>query len=112
MAEEQSTQTQTRKEIAPNILYVSNRRPVMGYVLACVTIFNKGYKDARIIARGKAIVRAVDTAEVVRRKFVTDVVPSIRIGTDIYPNLDENGKEDGTTVALSTIEITLTKKGN
>ena len=96
-----------------NIIYVSNKRPVMNYVLACVTQFNKNNTEVKILARGKAIVRAIDTAEVARRKFLTDVtVASIEIGTAHYPNKDEQGKEDGTTTALSTIEIILRKKGN
>lgn len=93
-----------------NIIYVGNKRPVMAYVLACVTQFQKGNTEVRVLARGKAIVRAIDTAEVVRRKFVTDAtVASIEIGTAHYPNKDEQGKEDGTTTALSTIEIVLRK---
>lgn len=111
MVEEQQTQTQVPPR-DPNVVYVSNKRPVMSFVLAVVTQFNKNNTEVKLMARGKAIVRAVDAAEVVRRKFVTDVIPSIRIGTETYPNLDENGKADGTTTALSTIEISLTKRGN
>jgi len=46
-----------------NTVFVGNK-PVMNYVLAVVTQFNNGAKEVSIKARGKAISRAVDTAEI------------------------------------------------
>jgi DNA-binding protein len=80
------------------------RKPVMNYVLACITLFHSGVKEVSIKARGKAISRAIDVVEVVRRRFLPDVkVASIGIGTDqISP------QEEGNTLTnVSTIEITL-----
>ena len=65
-----------------NVIFVGNK-PVMNYVLAAVTQFNDGAKEVTIKARGKAISRAVDTAEVVRHRFLTDVVVDrIQISTE------------------------------
>ena len=49
------------------------KKPIMNYVLACITFFHGGAKEVKIKARGKAISRAIDVAEVVRRKFLPDV---------------------------------------
>ena len=79
------------------------RKPVMNYVLACITSFHGGAKEVSVKARGKAISRAIDVVEVVRRRFLPDVkVSKIGIGTDQLP------PQEGSQVSnVSTIEITL-----
>ena len=42
----------------------------MNYVVACITFFNAGEKQVVVKARGRAISRAVDTIELLRRAFV------------------------------------------
>ena len=42
----------------------------MNYVLAVVTQFNNNIEKVTIKARGKAISKAVDIAEIAKRKFV------------------------------------------
>jgi DNA-binding protein len=78
-------------------------KPVMNYVLACITYFHGGTKEVIIKARGRAISRAIDVAEVVRRRFLPDVkVTKIGIGTDQIMS------QEGTAPTnVSTIEITL-----
>jgi len=49
------------------------RKPVMNNVLACITSFHGGAKEVSVKARGKAISRAIDVVEVVRRRFLPDV---------------------------------------
>ena len=84
-----------------NTIFVGNKPP-MSYVLAVVTQFNRGSEEAVIKARGRAISRAVDTAEIVRNKFVTDAkVKDIKIGTESVTN------EEGRTSNVSSIEIFL-----
>ena len=80
------------------------KKPVMNYVLACITVFHGGAKEVSIKARGRAISRAIDVVEVIRRRFLPDVkVASIGIGTDqIAPQ--EKGSE---LTNVSTIEIIL-----
>jgi DNA-binding protein Alba len=79
-------------------------KPVMNYVLAVVTIFNSGKSEVIVRARGKAIVRAVDTVEIVVRQFLTDVVKEkVSIGTDVVET--DNGPSN-----ISSIEIVLRRK--
>ena len=82
------------------------RKPVMNYVLACITLFHGGADEVNIKARGRAISRAVDVVEVVRRRFLPDVkVKNVGIGTEQLPSLEEGGSPTN----VSTIEITLKK---
>ncbi|HTY74538.1 MAG TPA: DNA-binding protein Alba [Candidatus Nanoarchaeia archaeon] len=82
------------------------KKPVMNYVLACITLFHGGAKEVNVKARGKAISRAIDVVEVVRRKFLPNVkIKKIGIGTDQVTVQDEG--ENLTNV--STIEIILAK---
>jgi DNA-binding protein len=86
-----------------NVIFVGNK-PVMNYVLAAVTQFNEGAKEVVIKARGRAISRAVDTAEVVRNRFMVDVVVDhIKISTE------ELTSEKGDSIKVSSIEIFLRK---
>ena len=82
------------------------RKPVMNYVLACITLFHGGADEVNIKARGRAISRAVDVVEVVRRRFLPDVkVKNVGIGTEQLAPIEEGGSPTN----VSTIEITLTK---
>jgi DNA-binding protein len=73
-------------------------------VLACITLFHSGAKEISIKARGRAISRAIDVAEVVRRRFLPDVkIKRVGIGTDQLSSQDEGGS----LTNVSTIEITL-----
>jgi len=80
------------------------RKPVMNYVLACITFFHGGAKEVSIKARGRAISRAIDVVEVVRRRFLPDVkVAKIGIGTDQISTHDASSGMSN----VSTIEIVL-----
>jgi len=82
------------------------RKPVMNYVLACITLFHGGANEIYVKARGRAISRAVDVVEVTRRRFMPDVkVKKIDIGTDQLAPYEEGG----TPTNVSSIEITLAK---
>lgn len=83
------------------------RKPVMNYVIACITFFNAGEKQVVVKARGRAISRAVDTIELLRRAFVKDLeVKSIAIGTE------ELVRAEGQKSNVSTLEITVAKAGS
>ena len=88
-----------------NTIFVGSKPP-MSYVLAVVTQFNTSGSDKVMLkARGRAISRAVDAAEIVRNRFVTDAtVKEIIIGTESLTN------EEGRTSNVSSIEICLTTK--
>jgi DNA-binding protein len=86
-----------------NVVFIG-KKGTMAYVLAVVTQVNNGAKEVLIKARGKAISRAVDVAEIVRNKFITDIkVDKINISTE------EISSEDGNPLKVSAIEITLKK---
>ena len=86
------------------VVYVG-QKPVMNYVLATLTQFNEGAEKVVLKARGKAISRAVDVAEIVRNRFLPNVdVEGIKIDTE------ELESEQGRKVNVSTIEIVLVKK--
>ncbi|MHA1738155.1 MAG: RNA-binding protein, partial [Candidatus Heimdallarchaeota archaeon] len=50
------------KKQESNVVFIGSK-PVMSYVLACITQLNEGNQDLILKARGRAISRAVDTAE-------------------------------------------------
>ncbi|AWX32701.1 DNA-binding protein Alba [Methanosphaera sp. BMS] len=86
-----------------NIVYIGNK-PVMNYVLAVVTQMNSGVSEVVLKARGRAISRAVDVAEIVRNRFISDVdVSNIEISTE------EIVGNEGTSSNVSAIEIKLSK---
>jgi DNA-binding protein len=87
----------------PNSVLIG-RKPVMNYVLACITLFHGGAQQVTVKARGKTITHAVDVVETVRRKFLPNAkVKNVNIGTD---QLSHPEKSDGLT-NVSTIEIVL-----
>jgi archaea-specific DNA-binding protein len=83
------------------------KKPIMNYVLACITTFHGGAKEVSIKARGRSISRAIDVAEVVRHRFLPDVkIKSVGIGTDKFLPQDSDDATQGAT-NVSTIEIKL-----
>lgn len=85
-----------------NVVYIGNK-PVMSYVFAVTMRFGSS-KEVTLKARGQAISRAVDTAEIVRNRFMPEVkVKSISISTE------ELTREDGSKMNVSAMEIALTK---
>ena len=105
MAEETTKKEKVKEKRDENTIFVGSKPP-MSYVLAVVTQFNTSGSDEVILkARGRAISRAVDTAEIVRNRFVTDAkVKDIIISTESVTN------EEGRTSNVSSIEICLSKK--
>jgi len=90
--------------IKDNTVFVGNK-PVMNYVLAVVTQFNNGAQEVAIKARGKAISRAVDTAEIALNRFLENVdKKEIITSTEVIDT--DSGKTN-----VSSIEIILTNQG-
>jgi DNA-binding protein Alba len=80
------------------------KKPTMNYVLATTLPLAEG-KRVVLKARGRAIAKAVDVAEVVRRRFVQNaVVEKVNIGTD-----EGRVGNDGRQRNVSTIEIILSQ---
>jgi DNA-binding protein len=86
-----------------NTVFVGNK-PVMNYVLAVVTQFNNGADEVAIKARGKAISRAVDTAEIALNRFLDNVSKKqIITSTEVIDT--DSGKTN-----VSSIEIVLSQQ--
>ena len=80
------------------------KKPLMNYVVACLHLLNHGAEEVVLKARGRAISRAVDVAEMLRRVFVKDLsVKRVEI------NSEEVTRPDGRKGNVSTIEIALSK---
>jgi len=95
---------ETPRRAEENVVFIG-KKPIMNYVIACLTFFNAGGKQVCVKARGRAISRAVDTIELLRRSFVKDLgLLDIKLGTE------EVTGEDGRRSNVSTIEITVAKK--
>lgn len=90
-------------EADDNTVYVGSK-PAMSYVLAVVTQFSEGQETVHVKARGKAISRAVDVAEMVKRKFVDgSVIDGISIDTDQIET------DEGEELDVSSIQIDITQ---
>lgn len=104
MPEEAKVEARPREKVADNVVFIG-KKPSMAYVLGVITQFTNGQPEVHIKARGRAISRAVDVAEIVKRRFMPDVkVKNIEIGTE------ERELEDKTKINVSTIEIVLAKE--
>lgn len=91
------------KRADENVVFIGTK-PIMNYVIACLTFFNAGGGHVCVKARGRAISRAVDTIEVLRRSFVKDLrLLDIKLGTE------EVTSSEGRRSNVSTIEIAVTK---
>ena len=97
--EEETTKTEE------NSVFIGGK-PFMNYVTGVVMQFNQGASEVTVKSRGKFISKAVDVAEVARRKFLTDQnikVKEVKIGSEEFEN------KEGREVNVSTMEIVLTK---
>jgi len=87
-----------------NIVLIG-KKPIMNYVTACITFFNSGEKQVVVKARGRAISRAVDTIELLRRAFIKNLkINNINISTEELFRAEGSEKSN-----VSTIEIIVTK---
>jgi len=104
MAEKTTKKSKTEEEKADDNTIFVGQKPPMSYVLAVITQFNGNGSNVVILkARGRAISTAVDTAEIVRNRFITNAkVKDIIIGTESVTN------EEGRNSNVSSIQISLT----
>jgi DNA-binding protein len=88
----------------PNTIYVG-KKPVMNYVLACLTVLQSGAETVTVKARGRTISTAVDVAQILTKRFATDVgIKNIDIGTEQVKSV-----VSGQTSNVSSIEIVMGK---
>jgi len=103
MTEKTTKKSKKEEEKADENTIFVGQKPPMSYVLAVITQFNSNGANGVIIkARGRAISTAVDTAEIVRNRFMNNVkLKDIKIGTESITN------EEGRNSNVSSIEISL-----
>ena len=90
-----------------NVVFIGGK-PFMNYVTAVVMQFTtKGAREVVICARGKFISRAVDVAEVCKKRFLKDHNIEVK---NIKTDSEEFENNEGRKVNVSTIDITLSKK--
>ena len=83
-------------------IYVG-KKPTMEYVLACLTHIQNGNEELTVKARGKAISRAVDVAQILTKRVAVDLkVASVSINTELVRSQINNE-----TSNVSSIEIKL-----
>ncbi|MFW9852487.1 MAG: DNA-binding protein Alba [Candidatus Thorarchaeota archaeon] len=87
-----------------NAVYIGRKR-TMNYCLVVVTIFNKGEEECVIRARGRSISKAVDVAEITKRRFLPDIIEI----ADVAIGSEEIESDDGVKT-VSTIDIVLKKR--
>jgi DNA-binding protein len=86
-----------------NTVFVG-RKPVLNYVLACLTLLKSGESEVLVKARGRSISTAVDVVEVTRNRFVNDLkIVDISIGTE---RLTSPGRDQPTNVSSIEIKVT------
>ncbi len=91
--------------MAENNAVLVGREPAMNYVLACITLFHGGTNEVVVKTRGRTISRAINVAEVIRRRFLTDLeVKDTKIGTEQITSA-----ESVIPTNVSTIEVMLSK---
>lgn len=100
----QLSDTQVKTMDDENTIFVGSKE-TMNYVMALMTQMNDGNNEAVIKARGRAISKAVDVAEISTRRFMNDADI-----TEIITDTEElDNREDEGTVNVSSIEITITR---
>ena len=91
--------------IPTNVILIGKKSPLV-YAVAALMQLSSG-QEAIIRARGRAISTAVDTVEILKRRFLPDAlkIKEIKIGTEVLPSREEGFRDRN----VSTMEITLTK---
>ena len=97
---------ETTKKTLENVVFIGGK-PFMNYVTGVVMQFTtNNAPEVTIKARGKFIAKAVDVAEVARKRFLKDQnisVKSIAIDSEEFEN------KEGKKVNVSTLDIILKK---
>ncbi len=100
---ENNDNTTENESYDTSLMYIG-KKPSMNYVLAINSRMSEGLDEITIKARGKTISKAVDVAEIVTNRFITDANDDqVKISTE------EVIREDGNVTNVSTIEIVIKK---
>ena len=81
---------------------VGQSKPLLNYVTACITMFNGGAHQVVLRSRGEAINMSVDVAQVLKKRFMSNVEIS-----DIKIDGESVTSKDGRLLNLPVLEIEL-----
>jgi|SRR3989344_8718427 len=102
----ETTNDKPKNKTDDNVVFIGIK-PFMNYVTSVVVQFTTKKRNEVVIkARGKFITRAVDVAEVARKRFLERENIKVK---DIKINSEEFENKEKRIVNVSTIEITLSK---
>ena len=83
---------------------VGSSKPILNYVTACITLFNSGESVIVVRARGRAINKAVEVVQLLKRRFMNNlVIASVKICDDVIQG------RDGRSFSLPVLEMVLSK---
>ena len=88
-----------------NSIFIGSK-PFMNYVTGVIMQFSNGAEEVTVKSRGKFISKAVDVAEVARRKFLTEQNITVK---DVQISSEEFENKEGKLVNVSVMEIILKK---
>jgi DNA-binding protein len=85
-------------------IIIGSSKPILNYVTACITNFNKGLGSVKVRARGRAINKAVEVVQMVKNRFMSDIhILNIHIDGDNIVG------KDGRRLHLPVLEIVLAR---
>jgi DNA-binding protein len=89
-----------------NSIFIGSK-PFMNYVTAVVMQFTtQKASEVKLISRGKFISKAVDVAEVARKKFLKELNIKVK---EVKMDSEEFDSKEGKHVTVSTLDIVLSK---
>lgn len=87
---------------ATKTVIVGQSKPLLNYVTACITMFNGGAEHVVLRSRGEAINMAVDVAQLLKKRFVSQArISKIQIDSENVIS------RDGRQLSLPVLEIEL-----
>lgn len=89
---------------SPNVVLVG-KKPALVYAVAALMQLTAEQNEVTLKARGRAISKAVDVVEILKRRFLGNqmVLKNVQIGTETFQTPDNRQR------FISTIEITVSK---
>ncbi|MEM2940716.1 MAG: DNA-binding protein Alba [Thermoproteota archaeon] len=89
---------------SPNVVLIG-KKPALVYAVAALMQLTTEQSEVILKARGRAISKAVDVVEILKRRFLGSQmgIKNIQIGTETFQTPDNRQR------FISTIEITVTK---
>ena len=81
---------------------VGQHKEPLAYITACITMFNSGAERVIVRARGEAINMAVDVVQLLKKRFISQVMIS-----NIHIDGENVISRDGRQLSLPVLEIEL-----